>query len=620
MDGNQKRAANGDDNGNSGHGNSGGRAGSGGQEHPDGAYDPNARHQEVTESLGRLAKGLAEHRVELRTLSGTVGKVSGQVGSLEGRLGQVTDEVSALRSHLTRVEEGMRGIQDELRRSAVKADARAERDRLVEDRRRRFGQREEIRGLARSLVDTFTEQSVQDGLIPPEVIKKCVSESLLYESRFWLAPALAHVAATYSGQAELSHTARGNAMRLDKSKAYLFIILTAARMKNYRLAGSTMDPYLDSIHPSRLTQDFLVVLEATANRELGPQAEKYALRRMERWFTEAPAASDGAARARERRESWRAQMWNKRIRMPQDDYAALRNVYRGDWPALVQAFEHAAVAEGTLAYLSGEFPEQPAPRSAGRHMDSALEHLISRLEPDEAELQAKIDWQQLLIDTGDVEVARRERELRRSVDAEVMTFEQLLDNAVFKPSQVELGTAARRLALVCVWRQIESVATGFVQESLRARPERLPIEIDDWRHTLPADPHSTVDERPLQSALAVRVEEATRRRVDGVHRRWPRSAAAVAGGGAAVLGFAAAQAWLVLTVLVAVAWGTYELWWVPAERRRREAAGLARRQETAQLLRQALDQRRQLFAQWEWYAGRLTALTGWLPPSGERST
>ncbi|WP_159083196.1 MULTISPECIES: hypothetical protein [unclassified Streptomyces] len=614
MDDDHKRAGNQDGVGGNGHDKDPNRQ-NGANNVPGG----NGRDPEVTEKLGALERRMAESRTELRSLGGAVESLVGQLGGMETRLGNVTDEMSSLRTHVTRVEDEVRGVREDLRRMAVKVDARAELARLLDLRERRFAQRDGVRDLARSLVDAFTRETLDDGLIDRELIKRCVSEKLLYERRFWLAPALAHIAATWESRSDMSHLARGTAMRLNKHRTYLFVILMAARTGDHRQAGSTMDPYLDSIDPSRLTQDFLVVLEAIANEELGPQAEKYAVRRMNRWYAESRAAADGEVRAQERQERWRKQMWSKRVPLREKDFAALRTVYQGEWPALVRAYEQAAVAEGTLAYLGAEFSEKAEPRADLRHTDRALEHLISRLEPDEAELQARIDWQQLLIDTGDVEEAERERELRRSVDAPVMTFEQLLDNAVFKPSHVELGTAARRLALRCVWPQIESVATAFVRESLRARPQQLTMVIDDWQHTLPTDPRARVDEGQLQSALAASVEEATRRRVERVRQRWPRPAAAVAGAGALVLGFAAAQAWLVVAVLVAVGWGAYELGWVPAEQRRRQAAGVERSREVAQLLRQALDQRRQLFDRWEWYGERLTVLTDWLPSREERS-
>ncbi|MFE0453459.1 hypothetical protein ACFW2D_19630 [Streptomyces sp. NPDC058914] len=600
-----------------------------------GPSDRDDEDQELGRTLGELTERLRKvddrqevQAGELRGVRNTLGELRGQVGGLEGKVTGVSGEVAALRTDMTQVKEDvakhhalLEGIREDLRRKEAKDDARAQIDWLTAERERRFGQRDEIRSLARGLVDTLTKESVDRGMVNTSLIRKCVEEHFLHEPRFWLAPALMHVAATYCELPQLSQEARGHAMLLDKSKAHLFFALTSARLENYRLAGSSMDNYLQSLVPARLTQDFLVVLEAVANRELGPQAEKFVVRTMDRWFAEAPAAPDGERRAHERRELWRQRMWNLRARLPEDEYAAFRSVYAGDWKALVEGFEQAAVAQGTLDHLSREFPERPAARSDLRHMDSALEHLINRLEPDEAELHARIEWQQRIYDMdGDRDAARREHEQRQSVDVEVMTFEQLLDNAVFKPSQVELGLAARRLALMCVWPQIQSVATAFVETSLQRRPRHLPIVIDEWRDTLPADPATPVQEQPLQAALALHVEEVTRRRVEEVRLRRPRL---VAGGLGVIVGTVAAVLWqqvaLVLFVVAGLLLCGYEYRWVPAEQRRLRAVGRQRRQEVADLLGKALVQRRMLISRWDRYADGLTDLTGWLPPGERRS-
>ncbi|MFB8128759.1 hypothetical protein [Streptomyces mirabilis] len=597
---------------------------------------PDVQKEELGEVLRRLGDRINDidvaqrnHGGELREVKGEVHGLHRDLDGLTGKVSQFNGDLDELRTAVSRVEKQvatqntlLKDMREDLRRKAAKDDARAELERLLREKERRFGRREQTRELARGLVSTLTAESVQRKTLDTALIRRCVEERLLYEPGFWLAPALLHVAATYGDRPELSQEARGHAIALDTARTYLFIALTAARLENYRLAGSATDNYLQTLDPLRLTQDFLVVLEATANRELGPQAESFARNTMERWFAEAPGVRNAAARARERLEHWHEMMWPRRERLPEGEFTALHRVYAGDWDVLTTAFEQATVAHGTLAYLMAEFPEQPDSRSDVRHMDSALEHLINRLDPDEAELQAKIDWQELLLSLDcDEETAQRELALRQSVDAEVMTFEQLLDNAVFKPSQVELGTEARKLALMCVWPQIQAVATACVETSLKRRPEQLPIVIDGWQGALPVDPAAPVEEKPLQAALAQHVAEVTRHRVEQVQPRPPRVLGGALGALATlVVAVLWQQAVLILMLVCLLCAGAigFEFRRVPAEQRRLQAMGQARQREVAQLLSAAVEQRGKLLVRWDWYASRLTALTGWMPQRTRR--
>lgn len=587
------------------------------------------KDKEIGEALRSLSAGIdrvdnSQRRQagELSELKGSVRGLSGEIGGLERRLTRVTgdlgtlrDDVSQIDDRLTQQQEFLTEFQLEWRRNEIKRDAQLEHARLTAERDRRFMERTRTRKLAHGLVNTATEENVRRGLVDTAHIKRCVQERFMHEPEFWLAPALLSAAADYCEQPDLSAEASGYASGLDESKTLLFHALIAARLGKDSGAGGYMDLYLQTLDPDRLTQDFLVVLEAAAGKELGAQAHTYAVRTMDRWYTEAPAAIDGEARRQDRLVRWRDRMWQLRTQLPEGEFATLRQVYAGNWQQLVEAYERATVAQGTLAYLTAQFPQTPEPgdpRARREHVHSALEHLIDRLEPDEAELHAQIEWQQRLMDAkGDEAAAAREHEVRQSVDAEVVTFEELLDNAVFGPSQVELGASARRLALACVWPQLQSMSTAFVQASLQQRPGSLSVVIDGWHGDLPAEDRG---ERDLRTALGDHMAQRTRRQIEAVQPRWSRAL----GGAAGILTGAVGAILLSYVVLVLgvvgamVCW--YEYRWVPAERRRLEQVGLVRGQRAVLRLEEALQQRRRLFDTWSEYAGHLAALQGWTPP------
>ncbi|MFD8927230.1 hypothetical protein [Streptomyces mirabilis] len=595
---------------------------------------------EAEASLNELRDGLKEIREaqqrregDLKTLHDRFGTLSGGVEALRGRANELALQVESVNSATEELREGLSLTRSEL--GQVKAEltdfrsqyerdqavlaAQFELDRVTEDWQRRFGNREKVRSLARGLVKQLTPQLVRSGALRTDNLRLFVEEHLAHDPDFWLAHATLAVAARLDGDDEIRLTAMGQAQGLDLGKANLFFSLAAARTGEHERAGNWMDGYLQhAVDPDRLGRDFLVVLDAVASRELGDLAHSYARQVMVRWGTEA-AAGGTAARASVRR--WTPQL-RKLLASPGDRFECLGQAYNGDWPALLAHWRLATVTTGTLAHLRKEFPPPDRTSSSPgrvRYAETAIDRLIGHLEPDEAALHTKKEALRRFIEhRGNEKAAQEEHELRQEADAEVMDFTTLLDNAVFKPSQIALGDDARRLALMQMLPNLCTAAGELVAASVSHRPQNVRIAIEGWHTRLPTDPAASIDEKALADELETVLLERTEAEAAAVDRNLPRRLGGTAGGLSALVlaPFLLGGFFLALVLLVgafAGVWGLLDVTRVPAERGRIREAGVVRRRSAQRRLQDVLSRRIEFFAEWNEHVARLPELCAWDP-------
>ncbi|WP_413759051.1 hypothetical protein [Streptomyces sp. MMBL 11-3] len=592
-----------------------------------------ARISELGDSLKEIHEAQQRRENDLTILHDQFGALSGNVEALRSKANALATQVESVGFATEQVREDLTRTQSELGqlttvvtdfRSQYELDqavlaAQFEFERIDRDWQRRFGHRDKVRSLARGLVRKLTPKLVENGVLSTENLRMFVEEHLVHDPDFWLAHATLSVAARLDGDVDRQLDAMGQAQEQDLGKANLFFSLAAARMGDHQRAGNWMDGYLqDAVDPDRLSRDFLVVLDAVASRELGDLAHSYARQVMVRWGTEAGAGGT-AARASVRR--WEPQL-RRLLISPGDRFEPLGQAYDGDWAELRDRWRLATVTTGTLAHLRKEFPPMDHTTSTARHVRyaaTAIDRLIGHLEPDEAALHTKKEALLRFIEhRGNEQAAREEHTLRQEADAEVMDFATLLDNAVFKPSQIALGEDARRLALMQILPNLRSAAEELVTTSLQHRPREICIAIDGWRTSLPTDPGAHIDVRALADELDAHLLACTEAEAEAVDRNLPRRVGGTAGGlsvllltpfllGGALLGLA------LLLGAVAGVWGLLDVTRVPAERGRIREAGTAQRQHAQRRLQDVLSRRIEFFAEWIEHAARLSELRAWDP-------
>ncbi|MFJ8138727.1 hypothetical protein [Streptomyces sp. NPDC096013] len=585
--------------------------------------EPDSALQRLSERIDCIEEGQGRHEEKLDGFRGGLYGVQADVVSLSSEVTNVRREIAGLESAVTDTRQTLDIFIEQYGRDREVSKAQAELSRLTTEWHANFAQRKQTRALARGLVHTLTAQAVYRNVVNTATVRACSEERLLLEPTYWLAPATMAVAAKFRDEEEQGGRARAHACALDAAKANLFFSLTCSRLGDETEAAAWMDLYLQSLDPDELGQDFLVVLDAIASKELGEKALGYAQQAMARWNRGDSHLSIGAVKIPDMRggTDLESRLLGLRSRVAENRYTALRETCGGQWEVLRDGWELATVPDVTLAYLRRVFPDGvdgvDMPVGSGRHVESALERLIDQLEPDEADMRERMRRLERIIEHGgDLEEASRAQEASLAPDAAPVEFMTLLDQAVFEPDEIQLGQPARRMALRAIWPGLEKAAQRFVAVSQNRLPRHITLSVADWSCTVATDPQLMVEARPLLDELTAHIEQQTQVQSDAVVRRWPRVVAALVIGaftGALVVPFVDGVArWIFGLLTIAMfTWPIWEIWSLPLRKKYVRDQGDRLRHEAVTTLDMALRQCEDFFEEWHEAVEQLTFLVEW---------
>ncbi|MGW4446679.1 hypothetical protein [Streptomyces sp. NPDC004682] len=585
--------------------------------------EPESALDRLSERIEGVEKGQGRHEEKLDGFGTGLHGVRTDLVKLSDEVTGVRAKVAGLEGAITDTRETLDGFLEQYGRDREVSRAQAELSRLTTEWHANFAQRKQTRALARGLVHTLTAHAVEQKVVNTTTVRACSEERLLLEPTYWLAPATMAVAADFRREQDQADSAQSHACALDAAKANLFFSLTCSRLGNEAQAAAWMDLYLQSLDPDELGQDFCVVLDAIASRELGEKARGYTQQAMARWNRGSLRLSADSRIARDTRDGahLESRLLNLRSRIAENRYAALRTTCGKDWKDLLSGWELATVPGGILTHLKRRFPDgaegADAPVGDGGHAESALDRLIEQLEPDEADMRDRMRRLERVIEhEGDLEKATAAHRSSLAPDAAPVSFMTLLDQAVFEPDDVPLGEPARHMALRAVWPGLENAAQRFVAASRKRLPPHLTLSVAGWKCTVTTDSRTTVQPGPLVDELATYLERKTQVQSDAVVRRWPRVVAAVVMSvvtGALVVPFVDGMSQWMFGLLTAAlfGWAICEFWSVPFRKKRVRDQGDRLRHEAVTTLSQALRQREEFFDDWHDAMDQLPSLIRW---------
>ncbi|MFG3242413.1 hypothetical protein [Streptomyces sp. NPDC048157] len=584
--------------------------------------EPDSALHQLGERLEGVEKGQGRHEETLDGFRDGLRGVRADVVRLSGEVTNVRQEIAGLESAVTDTRQTLDTFIEQYGRDREVSKAQAELSRLTTEWHANFAQRKQTRALARGLVHTLTTQAVYRNMVNTATVRACSEERLLLEPTYWLAPATLAVAANFRDEAEQAERAQSHALILDAAKANLFLSLTYSRLGDEAKAGAWIDLYLQSLDPDELGQDFLVVLDAIASRELGEEALGYARQTMAGWNPDSSGYSLDTHKTSNAHDgtSLKSRMLSLRRRISEKRHTDLRETCGNQWEALQVGWELATVSGETLAYLRRMFPdgaEGIASVGTGRHVESALERLIDQLEPDEADMREKMRRLERVIEHGgDLKAADRAHEVSLTPDATPVSLMTLLDQAIFEPDEVRLGQPARRMALHAIWPALESAAQRFVALSRQGLPHHITLRVAGWSCTVATDPRIAVEPGPLIEELATHIEQETRVQSEAVVRRWPRVILALVIGiltGVLVVPFVDGMSrWIYLLLAFGMfTWMIWEIWSVPLRKKHVRDQGNWLRNDAVTTLSRALRQSEDFFEDWHEGMGKLTSLIQW---------
>ncbi|MET8505328.1 hypothetical protein ABZV60_11815 [Streptomyces sp. NPDC004787] len=585
--------------------------------------EPDSALDRLSERLEGVERGQDRHEEKLDGFREALHGVEADVVRLGSEVSNVRQEIAGLESAVTDTRQTLDTFIEQYGRDREVSKAEAALARLTTEWHANFAQRKQTRALARGLVHTLTAQAVSRKVVNTATVRACSEERLLLEPTYWLAPAAMAVAAKFRNEQEQAERARAHACALDAAKASLFFSLTCSRLGDETEAAAWMDLYLQSLDPDELGQDFLVVLDAIAGKELGEKALGYTQQAMARWnrggtptstntYT-SPGMSGGT--------HLESRLLNLRNRLAQNRYADLRKTCGDQWEALQGAWELSTVPDKTMAHLEYMFPDRfdgsHTPLGNGGHLESALERLIDQLEPDEADMRERMRRLERVIEHGgDLVAADKANESSMSLDSSPVALMTLLDQAVFEPDEVRLSQPARRMALRAIWPDLEQAAQHLVAASRDRLPRQITLSVAGWDCSVPTDPQLMVPPGQLVDELATYIEQQTQVRSDAVVRRWPRVIAALVIGTftlALVVPFVDGMArwFFALLTIVLFTGAGWEFWSVPFRRRNVREQGTRLRHEAVATMDKALRQCEDFLEEWHDAVEQLDLLTRW---------
>lgn len=586
-------------------------------------FEPDCALDRLSERVEELERGQGRHEKKLDGFSGALHSMGADVARLGSEVSDVRQEIAGLETSVTETRQTLDTFIEQYGRDREVSKAQAELSRLTTEWHANFAQRKQTRALARGLVHTLTAQAVYRKVVNTATVRACSEERLLLEPTYWLAPATMAVAAKFRNEEEQGERARAHACTLDAAKASLFFALTCSRLGDESEAAAWMDLYLQSLDPDELGQDFLVVLDAIAGKELGEKALGYTQQAMAGWNRGGSPLSTATYKSPGIRGGahLESRLLNLRNHLAQNRYAALRKTCGDQWGVIQGAWELSTVPDKTLTHLEHIFPDgfDGADTTAANsgHLESALERLIDQLEPDEANIREKMRRLERVIEHGgDLVAADRAHESSVSPDSAPVTLMALLDQAVFEPDEVRLSQPARRMALRAIWPDLEEATQRLVATSRDRLPRHITLSVAGWRCSVPTDPQLAVQPDKVVNELARHIERQTQVRSDAVVRRWPRVIAAFVIGAftlALVVPFVDGTArWLfallTITLFTGAAW---EFGSVPFRRRRVRDQGDRLRHEAVATMDKALRQCEDLLEDWRDAVEQLDLLTQW---------
>ncbi|MFF9569366.1 hypothetical protein [Streptomyces sp. NPDC014685] len=259
--------------------------------------EPDCARDRLGERIEELDRGQGRHEEKLDNFREVLQGVGADVARLGTEVSEVRQEVAGLENSVTETRQALDTFIEQYGRDREVSRAQAELSRLTTEWHANFAQRKQTRALARSLVHTLTAQAVYKKVVNPATLQACSEERLLLEPTYWLAPATMAVAAKFRKEEKQGKSAQAHACTLNAAKSHLFFALTCSRLGDESGAAAWMDLYLQSLDPDELGQDFLVVLDAIAGKELGEEALGYTQQAMTGWNRDGSPPSTTATHA-----------------------------------------------------------------------------------------------------------------------------------------------------------------------------------------------------------------------------------------------------------------------------------------------------------------------------------
>jgi hypothetical protein len=345
---------------------------------------------------------LSSLRSTISGLDRRLGDLAGKLSALNRQVDRVDDSVAALSAtivpRIKRIESGLTELADEFKRSRVIDAARDRREDLDRELEKKFGRHREVRSLAETIIHV-----VRTGVIDDKVLLETAQRRMVDLPDYWLAPAVVAIAAWLSDDKDKCDEALHLAMRLDRSKTALFMMLLLRHDNRSDALQRWIDIYLTALRPTNLPADFQVVIDGVAGGALGDgSAPALAAWMIDRYNAEAQSRDANT----EAIEEWQQRLLSLSA---VTDFAPALAGFCPDWAVLRDRHGANLMIEAARDHFRGRFE---AGADVPADLTDRMRELVTKLAdtPDgpEEKLRRERRLEGFVAQTGDREEARRQ--------------------------------------------------------------------------------------------------------------------------------------------------------------------------------------------------------------------
>lgn len=470
-----------------------------------GEYDQHFR--DVQDSLGTIGSRLVRQH---SAISDTTAEIQATHRALQRQIGEVADQQTALGKQLDGLGKDLEAFAERHRQDLQRLTAQVGLVDLRAEIARRYGAYEDVRRNVQGIL------AVMDSGLAHDATMQFIAETKAIDApRYWLASMLNATVSWIRKDQVLMEKALAHAMPRDRSRTSLFAGLLNARYHRFEATGAWFRQYLRARDPLRLTDEFVVVLDAALLGVLGPETGEQVRSRCLTWYDQLSSRPELVAAQVGR---WKADLAR---RAPQGTDA--EDEFRRKFPALVEVHAQwqttardlrrtksfAALAE-TLQPAGGAPAAVPV---AGRieRIDRILLSLSRLPESGEREMRLQEFDLLRLSDPGLTEQALAEaRREEATLDEPETDFLSLITNLAMHPERFDVSARTKQFATHLVQTWVADAVATMRERSASEMPESMTISIDNWSGVLGPDlPEPGEDGDDLVDELGRQMDQNT---------------------------------------------------------------------------------------------------------------
>jgi hypothetical protein len=341
----------------------------------------------------------------------------------------------------------------------------------------KFGRFKEVREIAANIIDI-----VGSGFIGVQALTDATERHALRTPRYWLAPASLAVAALLSAQKDVYHSSIDSALRLDRSKAALFMALLLRHQERGKIVEERVDVFLSGLDPTDLPRDFQVVIDAVTSNALGPDSAPRLTSQLNEWYQDAGRSREAEAKA--------VDEWKRRLLSlaATHDYAKdfpFLAQASPDWPGLSERHTVNTAIERAAEHFPRRFADGADVSSdLGTKIGVLLRSLAETPDPAEEECLRKIRGAKAVIETRNRDAAKRRMDSEDADRAGLLNIESMMSTAAFpKPEEGRLPppTPTELLAIMLSKRLISTAAQRLGADLPPLDEVQVTIDLGRWK-------------------------------------------------------------------------------------------------------------------------------------------